>query len=235
MIATNYVDIVLGVVLLFAFLRGFSAGLWKSLFNLAATVLAFIASYLLCGPTLDLLERNYGLLEKMATWWNAVFGSVPGLGLPYDPSSFDQAFNAAGGFGWATVLKAALRQNAAAVQALAGPNPTWAAVMGLALARLVLSGVVFLVLLALVRVVLHFFMGSIAFSQPASFGVRFLGGILEVALTAVWLSILAGILTPILDAGLLAGLGDAARSSAVVPALLEVYRVLLPAVTARIR
>jgi len=233
-IATNYVDVALAVLLMFAFLRGFSAGLWRSLFNLAGTALAVFVSYLLAGPAVDLIERSYGVLGKMATWWNAVFGSVPGLSLPYDQSSFDQAFNAAGGSGWATALKGALRQNAVAVQALAGPNPTWAAVMGLALARLVLSGVVFLVLLAIVRLVMNLVIGGIAVSRPSSLGVRLLGGILETILAAVWLSVLSGILTPVFNAGLLGGIGEAARSSVVMSTLLEVYRVIWPALVARI-
>jgi uncharacterized membrane protein required for colicin V production len=234
-ILTNYVDAVLGILLALAFFRGFSSGLWKSLFNLGSTAAAFGVSYVLTGPTVNLVERNYRLLGGMSSWWSAMFRSVPGLGLPYDPSTFDQAFIAAGGSAWANAFKGALRQNAAAVQSVAGPNPTWGTVMGLALARLVLSGAAFFILLTIFRLVCNLFAGNLAFGPSTSFTVRLLGGLLETAVSAVWLSILAGILYPVLNAGLFGNTGEVAKSSVIMAGLLGVYQVLWPALMARIK
>jgi uncharacterized membrane protein required for colicin V production len=233
-ILTNYVDAVLGILLALAFLRGFSGGLWKSLFNLGSTAAAFGISYLLTGPTVNLVERNYRILGSMSAWWNAMFRSIPGLALPYDPKTFDGAFSAAGGSGWANAFKGALQQNASAVQQVAGPNPTWGTVMGLALARLVLSAAVFFVLLAIFRLLCNLFVGSLAFGSSASFPVRLLGGILETAVSAVWLSILAGVLYPVLNAGLLGNTGEVAEASFLMTGLLRIYRFLWPALMARI-
>ncbi len=234
-IRTNYVDAVLGILLALAFLRGFSGGLWRSLFSLGSTVAAFGISYLFTGPAVNLVERNYRILGNMSSWWAAMFRSVPGLALPYDPTTFDQAFSAAGGSGWANAFKGALRQNAVAVQAAAGPNPTWGTVLGLALARLVLSAAVFLILLAIFRLLCNLFAGSLAFGSSTSFTVRLLGGILETAISAVWLSILAGVLYPVLSAGLLGNAGQVAKSSFLMTGLLGIYRFLWPALMARIK
>lgn len=234
-VLTNYVDVVLGLLLALAFIRGFTGGLWRSVFSLASTGAAFVGAYLVTGPVVGMIERNYGVLGGMASWWNSLFGSVPGLGLPYDPSTFDQAFSAAGGSGWAEVFKGALHQNTEAVQAVAGPNPTWGTVLGLALARLVLSAAVFFILLAILRLLCNLFVGSLAFGPPSSFAVRFLGGVLETAIAAVWLSILAGVLYPVLNAGFLGGVAEATASSTVMAGLLGVYRVLWPALIARIK
>lgn len=216
-----------------AFLRGFSGGLWRSLFSLASTAAAFAGAYLLAGPLTNLIERNYGVLKRMSSWWNTIFGTVPGLAVPYDPGTFDQAFTAAGGSGWAGAFQGALRHNVLAVESFAGPNPTWSSVLGLALARLVLSAAVFLVLLGVLRLLCNLFAGSLAFGIPATFSVRLMGAVLEVAISAVWLSVLAGVLYPVLSAGLIWKSDEALASSAIMPALLGIYRVLWPALIAK--
>lgn len=234
-IFTNYADTVLGALLALAFFRGFSSGLWKSLFNLVSTAAAFGISYLLTGPAVNLIERNYRVLGSMSGWWSALFRSAPGLALPYDPATFDQAFNAAGASGWAAAFKEAVSQNAAAVHQAAGPNPTWGTVMGLALARLVLSAGVFFILLAVFRLLCNLLAGSLALGSSTSFTVRLLGGILEIAISAVWLSILVGALYPVLNAGFLGKAGDAVKSSTLMAGLLGIYRFLWPALMARIK
>lgn len=234
-ILTNYIDVTLGILLILAFIRGFSGGLWRSMFSLGSTAAAFGGAYLLAGPTTNLIERNYKVLKAMSAWWNAIFGRVPGLSMPYDPSTFDQAFVAVGGSGWATAFQGALRQNVLAVQPSAGPNLTWAAVLGLALARLVLSAAVFFVLLGILRLVCNLFAGSLAFGMPASFSVRLAGAVLETGISAVWLSVLAGVLYPVLSAGLLWKSGEALASSALMPALLGIYQVLWPALMAKFK
>lgn len=232
-ILTNYVDVILGILLIVAFLRGFSGGLWKSLFSLASTAAAFAGAYLLAGPLTNLIERNYGVLKSMSSWWDSIFGSVPGLAVPYDPGTFDQVFTAAGGSWWSGAFQGALRQNVLAVQSFAGPNPTWSTMLGLALARLVLSAAMFLVLLAVLRLACNLFAGSLAFGAPSTFSVRFMGAILEVAISAVWLSILSGVLYPVLSAGLLGNTDEVVAKSVVMPVLLSIYRVLWPALMAK--
>jgi hypothetical protein len=231
----NYIDVALGILLILAFVRGFSGGIWRSLFSLGSTAVAFGGAYLLAGPTTNLIERNYSVLKGMSAWWNSIFGTVPGLSVPYDPATFDQAFTSVSGTGWAKAFQGALRQNVLAVQSSAGPNPTWASVLGLALARLVLSAAVFHVLLGVLRMACNLFAGSLAFGIPASFSARLMGGVLETGISAVWLSITAGVLYPVLSAGLIGNTEEALASSVVMPPLLGIYRVLWPALIAKFK
>lgn len=216
-----------------AFLRGFSGGIWRSLFSLASTAAAFGGAYLLAGPATNLIERNYGILKNMSSWWNNLFGVVPGLALPYDPGTFDQAFAAVGGSWWTQAFQGALKHNVLAVSEIAGPNPLWSTVLGFALARLVLSAAIFLVLLGILRMLCNLLVGSLAFGTPASFSARLAGGVLETAIGSIWLSILAGVLSPVLSAGLFASSDEVLASSVVMPVLLGLYGVLWPALMAK--
>jgi len=74
----------------------------------------------------------------------------------------------------------------------------------------------------------------LAFGTPVSFSARLAGGILETAITSVWLSVLAGFLSPVLSAGLFAKSDEALATSIVMPVLLRIYRVLWPAFMAKI-
>jgi len=233
-ILTNYIDVILGILLIAAFIRGFSGGFWRSLFSLAATAAGFAGAYLLAGPVTNLIERNYGVLKSMSKWWSSILGTFPTLAAPYTAESFDEAFGTIAGSGWARAFQGALRHNVEAVQSVAGPNPTWASVLGLALSRLVLSAAVFFVLLGILRMLCNLVAGSLAFGLPTSFSVRFFGGLLETAIAAVWLSVLSGVLYPVLTAGLLFKSSEAVASSVVMPVLLGVYQVLWPALMAKI-
>lgn len=233
--ATNYIDVIIGVLLVVAFLRGFSAGLWRSVFNLLGTAAAFLGAYFLSGPTVDFLNAQFKLLEKTSGWWRQVFAALPPLAVPYDPATFDQAFSSIGGSTWGSLLRGAVKQNLLAVGTLTGANPTWADMLSLALARLLLSSVVFFILLSILRMVAELLVKSLDFTAPDSLSVRFLGAIVETGLAAVWLSILAGVLYPLLTAGFLGGAREQASSSYLMALLLSVYEVLWPAVIARVK
>lgn len=231
----NYVDVILGALLVLAFIKGFSGGLWRSIFNLVSTAAAFVGTYFLVGPAVNLIEKNYKLLASMASWWKGVFGSMPGLALPYNPATFDQAFAAASNHGWMSIFQTAIRNNVLAVQEAAGANPTWGTVLGLALARLILSGIVFLILLAVLRLACNLVAGSLAFGIPKTLSSRVLGGILETAISVVWLSIMAGTLSPLLTTGILSGVGKGAETSTVFAFLMGAYRAIWPVVLAQIK
>ncbi len=160
---------------------------------------------------------------------------MPVLSTPYDPATFDQAFTAVGGSGWAKAFQGALQHNILAVEAYSGANPTWATMLGLALARMVLSAAVFLVLLSILRMLCNLLAGSLAFGIPASFLVRLAGGILEVGISAVWISVAAGVLYPVLSSGALWKGGEILTSSALMPVFLGIYQVLWPALVAKIK
>lgn len=218
-----------------AFVRGFSTGLWRSLFNLLGTVAAFIGAYFLSGPAVDLLNTRFQLLAKISTWWKQVFINLPPLALPYDPSMFDNTFSSIGGSAWGALLQGAVKQNLLAVRNVAGSNPTWATMLSLALARLLLSSVAFLILLSILRAVIEIFVKSLGFTAPDSLSIRFMGAVVETGISLVWLAILAGALYPLLTAGFLGGARELASSSQLMAVLLSVYRALWPAIIARVK
>ncbi|HHX28754.1 MAG: CvpA family protein [Bacillota bacterium] len=226
---------IIGVLLLLAFIRGFRTGFWRSVFNLAGTLAAFLGAYALSGPTVDFLNKQWGLFEKTSVWWERVFETLPPLLVPYNPATFDQAFSSIGGSQWGRLLQGAVKQNLVAVGPLASPNPTWAEMLGLALTRLFLSSIAFLVLFSLLRLVAEMIVRSLGFTAPDSLVVRFLGGLVETGLSVVWLSLLAGALYPFLTAGFLGGAREQASSSYLMALLTTVYQTLWPAVIARVK
>lgn len=225
----------IGVLLLLAFIRGFRTGVWRAVLNLVGTAGAFLGAYALSGPSVDFLNEQWNLLEKTSVWWRRVFETLPPLMVPYDPNTFDEAFSAIGGSSWGRLLQKAVKQNLVAVGGLAGPNPTWAEMLSLALSRLLLSSVAFFILLSLLRLVAELTLRSLGFTAPDSFLVRLLGGIVETGLSVIWLSLLAGILYPFLTAGFLGRAREPAAGSYLMALLMSVYQTIWPAVIARVK
>ncbi len=221
--------------MLLSFIRGFRIGVWRSVFNLVGVAAAFLGAYALAGPAVDFLNTRWDLLQKTATWWRRAFDAVPPLLVPYDPGTFDEAFSSIGGASWGRLLQGAVKQNLLAVGALASPEPTWSEMLSLALARLLLSSVAFFVLFSILRIVAEGIVKSLGFTTPDSFLVRLWGGIVETALSLVWLSLLAGVLYPFLTAGFLGRAREAAAGSYLVAVLLSVYQTIWPAIIARVK
>ena len=228
----NYVDVAVGILLALAFFRGFSSGLWKAVMNLIVGFLAFAASYFLSGPVLSFLDGQYHFVASMSSWTQNVFPPLPGMALPYDPATFGQVFQAMGGSGWIGAFKGSLQANMAA---MAGPNPTWGQVIAFSVSHFLASGIVFLVILAVLTTLGTIVGTSLSWALPTGVGVRLLGGLIETALSVVWLSLLAGTLYPVFTAGFLQGAKEAVNSSWLMSLLLGVYRSLWPAVVLRIR
>jgi hypothetical protein len=231
----NYIDIAIAIILALAFLRGFASGLWKAAMNLIVGLISFVASYILSGPVLLFLDGKYNFIASMSSWTQNVFPPLPGLGLPYDPATFDQIFQAIRASGWLGALKGSLQANMAQSAALAGPNPTWGQVIAVSVSHFVASGIVFLVLLAIFNAVGTILSRSLSWALPTGIGVRLLGGLIETGISVVWLSLLAGTLYPVFTAGFLQSAKDAVNSSYLMTLLLGVYRSLWPVIVARIR
>lgn len=222
------------MLFLLAFMKGFSAGVWRSLFNLVGTAAAFLGAYLLSGPAVDLLDARFKLLSKAASWWHTAFAALPPLAMPYGSGTFDEAFGAIGGGGWGSILQSAVKQNLLAVEHLAGANPTWGQMLGFALARLLLSAVAFFVLLSILRLVVGMFLKSLGFTAPDSLLARLSGGVVEGGISVLWLAIFSGMLYPLLVAGVLSGVREQAAASRFLPMLLRTYEWLWPAIVSRV-
>ena len=84
------------------------------------------------------------------------------------------------------------------------------------------------------RIAWSFFARTLSFATSLSLTQRFLGGLLQLGLSVVWLSLLVGSLYPLIGLEALGPVRDVISSSQMVAVLLGVYKVLLPAALARI-
>lgn len=227
----NWVDVVLGVVLLLAFSKGFAAGVWKSLFSLVATALAFVGAALCTGPSVSFVESQWGFVGTLSAWLEGAFSSLPAARQPYDGSLFAGFGDDPSGPAWINVVNSVLRKN------LAPGLPagtTWGAVLSTFLAHLVVSGAVFLVLLAAFRMLTRSFVRWLPFESPASFSARAMGGLVQSAISLLWLALVTGTLYPMFVAGWWPLLADQVTSSWIAAVLLQLYEVLWPAVWASV-
>ncbi len=231
----NYIDVVLLIMFGLAFLRGFAAGVWKSIMNLVTTAAAFVLAFLLAGPTVRWLDARFGTLASVSNWTRNVFPSLPGISEPYDPATFERVFEGLGASGWAGTFRGFLQGDLSGAANLAGQNPTWGEVLAFGISYLFLSGVAFLVLLALFSSVGTLLVRTFGFALPASVGSRLLGGVIEVGLSSIWLSILAGTLYPAFTGGFLKGAYEAASNSWLLAPLLGIYRSIWPLIIARVK
>ena len=83
----NYADLAIGVMLALGFIRGFLAGFWASVLNLAGTFASFIGAYFLTAPAVNYLERASGWVTRVTAWWDDIFLLIPNYSKAYDPNA----------------------------------------------------------------------------------------------------------------------------------------------------
>jgi len=220
----NFVDAVIGVLLVFAFLKGFRVGVLGTVFGLVASFLAFVGAFYLTGPVVKYLEQSYGVLTVLSDKMREVFVFLPVYGKPYDPGSFGDFMAGLEATPWLEPFKGIIRDHVAAAYESAGVTATWDKVLGFLFSQILVSGVMFMVLLVVLRVVLHVFAAGFLRIEPSSTLERLLGGLLETGVSLIWLSILAGTFYPLMGMKFLAGLREAVSSSTLMGLLLGVHK-----------
>jgi hypothetical protein len=230
----NYVDLIITILLVLAFLRGFSSGLYRTFTNLVSSIAAFLAAVFFSGPLVSYFEAKYGIMTSMASWWGNAIHLFPGVSEPFDPGSFDRIFTSMDGSNWAQPLRSGLKESISEIQGLAGSSPSWGEILSLALARLFLTGVVFLVLLAVARLVFMVLTGTLSFADPISVTSRLAGGILESVITSFWLSTILGVLSPLLYSSMFGGIRDAVSQSMLMPFFLSIHSWIWPLVLGKL-
>lgn len=231
----NYVDVFIGLTVGLAFLKGFVSGVWKSITNLLTTILSLFLAYWLAGPAVRFLDAKYGVLTSVAGWIKNVLPALPGMFEPYDPATFGVLSGGLNPAGWTGVFRDYLSGDLAGAASLAGPSPAWVDVLAAAASHLFLSGISFLVLLAVFSALGKLLTRTLSFALPVSLGARVLGGLIETALSVLWLSILAGTLYPTIVGGFLRGINPAASASWLMSLLLGIYRSVWPVLVAKIK
>ncbi|MGI6163995.1 MAG: CvpA family protein [Bacillota bacterium] len=231
----NYADIIIGCFLALGFIKGFLTGFWASVLGLAGTVVGFLGAYFFTGPVVNYLEHSAGWVSHISEWWKDVFILLPSYAKPYDPNSVAEFFQGIDSTPWLRPISALLKDYFLEIEVLAGPGATWGRMLALLLAQIVVASVVFFVLLSLIRIAWSFFARTLSFATSLSFAQRFLGGLLQLGLSVVWLSLVVGSLYPLIGLESLGQVRDIVSSSQMVAVLLGVYKVLLPAALSRIK
>ncbi|HHY12748.1 MAG TPA: CvpA family protein [Firmicutes bacterium] len=230
----NYADIVIGILLTLAFAKGFMAGFWASVLSLAGTLVSFIGAYFLTGPVVNYFERANSWVTQATAWWDDVFVLVPSNSKPYDPNAVADFFAGIDSTPWLRPISALIKDRFLEIEATAGPAATWGAILSSLMAQILVSGIVFFVLLTLVRLAWSLFSRTLAFASALSFPQRFFGGVLQLGLSLIWLSLITGALYPLVGLEILGPVRDIVASSHLVGVLLGIYQVLIPAVLLQI-
>lgn len=230
----NVLDMALILMLSLAFLRGFSSGIYKTAANLVGLLLSLIAAAYFAEPFAGYLDERFGLIASWANRWSNAFRVMPGLEKTYDPSAYDSILKALGPTSLAQYIRSALTQNILKVQELAGPFPSWCEVLSLALARLWVLGISFLAVLAISKLLFLVFTKALNFSSPISFTGRLLGGALESSVTFLRLSLILGILSPLLYSGIQSGIKVLAAESRLLGYFLYAYSWIWPFLLGRL-
>lgn len=231
----NYADVIIGILLALGFAKGFLAGFWTSVLSLAGTLVSFLGAYFLTGPVVGYLENAKGWVTQAATWWNDVFVLIPTYSKPYDPNSVAEFFTGIDSTQWLRPISALIKDCFLEIETLTGPGATWGTILANLLGQIVVSGIVFFVLLALVRFVWGIATKTLRFASSLSFAQRFFGGVLQLGLSLVWLSLVVGTLYPLVGLETFGSLRETVSSSHLVAFLLGVYKVLIPAVFLQIK
>ncbi len=224
----------IGIVVALGFVKGFLAGFWASVLNLAGMFASFLGAYFLTGPAVNYLERASGWVTRVTAWWDDIFLLIPSYSKPYDPNAVADFFAGIDSTPWLRPISALIKDRFLEIEAMAGAGASWGAILSSLMAQLLVSGVVFFILLTVLRFVWALFSRTLAFAASLSLSQRILGGLLQMALSLVWLSLIAGALYPLVGLEVLAPVRDVLASSHLIGILLGIYQVLIPAVMLQI-
>ncbi len=230
----NYVDIVILAILIVGFIKGFLKGFWASVLALAGTVIGLIGAYFLTAPLVSYLQKTWGVVSNVAAWWNGVFVVLPNYAKPYDPNSVAEFFQGIDSIEWLKPISALIKDHFLEVEAIAGPGATWGEILPLLIAQILVASIAFFALIIILRLVWSLLARTFSGIAAMSLANRLLGGILQLCLAAMWLSLVVGIVYPLVGLGILEPIKDMLSTSHFVPILIGIYRAMIPPALARI-
>ncbi len=230
----NYVDIVILAILIVGFVKGFLKGFWASVLALAGTVIGLIGAYFLTAPLVSYLQKTWGVVSNVAAWWDGVFVVLPNYAKPYDPNSVAEFFQGIDSIEWLKPISALIKDHFLEVEAIAGPGATWGEILPLLIAQILVASIAFFALIIILRLVWSLLARTFSRIASMSLANRLLGGILQLCLAAMWLSLVVGIIYPLVGLGILEPIKDMLSTSHFVPILIGIYRAMIPPALARI-
>lgn len=230
----NYVDIIIAVILGIGFIKGFMKGFWSSVLAVTGTVIGLVGAYFLTGPVVGYLEQTAGLVTQLSQKWADVFSLFPNYSKPYDPNSVAEFFQGIDSIEWLRPMSALIKDHFLQVEAIAGPGATWGQILPLLISQILVASIVFLLLIILLRLLWSLVARTFSMITSMSLANRFLGGILQLCLSAMWMALIVGILYPFVGLGVFKPVGEMLATSRLVAVLIGIYKAMLPPALARI-
>ncbi|HHY69273.1 MAG TPA: CvpA family protein [Bacillota bacterium] len=230
----NYVDIIIAVILGIGFVKGFMKGFWSSVLAVTGTVIGLVGAYFLTGPVVGYLEQTAGLVTQLSQKWADVFSLFPNYSKPYDPNSVAEFFQGIDSIEWLRPMSALIKDHFLQVEAIAGPGATWGQILPLLISQILVASIVFLLLIILLRLLWSLVARTFSMITSMSLANRFLGGILQLCLSAMWMALIVGILYPFVGLGVFKPVGEMLATSRLVAVLIGIYKAMLPPALARI-
>lgn len=230
----NYVDIIIAVILGVGFVKGFMKGFWSSVLAVTGTVIGLVGAYFLTGPVVGYLEQTAGLVTQLSQKWADVFSLFPNYSKPYDPNSVAEFFQGIDSIEWLRPMSALIKDHFLQVEAIAGPGATWGQILPLLISQILVASIVFLLLIILLRLLWSLVARTFSMITSMSLANRFLGGILQLCLSAMWMALIVGILYPFVGLGVFKPVGEMLATSRLVAVLIGIYKAMLPPALARI-
>ncbi len=222
----NWLDVLLGIILLEAAIRGFLKGFWVTLLSFIGTIAGLIGAYCLTGPVVRFLETQWHVVSNLE---RSLFGSLaalPTFNVPFGPATITNISDFVGKYPALRPLAEVAER--ALWDILAGRQVATAGkAMAVLFAALFVRTAVFLLLVGAIRLAAMLLARGLDLATESSIPLRLLGAALDGALRALWLGILVGgVVYPIVVAGQIPFLRETLASSRITPYLLDIYQVV---------
>lgn len=222
----NWLDVLFAIILLEAVIRGFLKGFWVTLLSFAGTIAGLIGAYCFTGPVVRFLEGQWRVVSNIEQSLFSSLAALPAFNVPFGPATITNISDFVGKYPalqpMAEVAEKALLDILAERQV-----STAGEAMAVLFAALFVRTIVFLILVAVIRVAAMLLARGLDLATQASIPLRLFGAALDGALRALWLAILVGgVVYPIVVAGDIPFLKETVASSRITPYLLGIYQVV---------
>lgn len=197
--------------------------------NLGTSAVAFLSAYALTPITVKWLDSSWQVVTRFSDWWREVLAILPGLNEQFVAGTAPRIGGEQASGGLARMVLDFIERGLLDERAFPGGTPTWLDVLSFSIGRMLVSAVVFLVIFALTKGLCSLLFAPLYTGKPGSLASRLLGAMIETALAALWLSIIAGTIYPVLASGFLGSVGKAISSSTAFMLLSRLFQILWPA------
>ncbi len=223
----NIVDLLLIVIIGFGAFKGFRQGLIYSLGGLFGWVISLVFAGMYSKNLKTFLDNNYQFTYKLGEWFKDHM-ALPNL--PLDSgASVSEIQQAVNNLTLPQFLKNNLTEEVIMLNATGNGPESLGQVLGCGLAGILVKGIAFLILFFLISIFIKIILKIISKGLNATFlgGFNRLGGLITgTGINSCILSIVIGVLYPLLTAGVNNPISREIQTSFLIPVLLNIFAVL---------